>query len=108
MATTRRETPPRSTVQRMDALQRANQVRAKRAKLKKDLKRRRESVDGYILAPPDYVKTMKIIDLVMAAPKIGRVKAYKVLQKTRISPSKTIAGLTDRQRSEIVTLLRES
>lgn len=98
--------PERTEEQRMDALQRANQVRAKRARLKKDLKTGKEPMAGFIMAPPDYIKTMKVIDLVLAAPKIGRVKGYKVLQKTRISPSKTIGGLTNRQRSEIVTVLR--
>jgi hypothetical protein len=33
------------------------------------------------------------------------VKANKVLQQCRISPSKTIGGLSERQRSELVSLL---
>jgi hypothetical protein len=34
------------------------------------------------------------------------VKANKVLQQCRISPSKTIGGLSERQRDELVSLLR--
>jgi hypothetical protein len=34
------------------------------------------------------------------------VKANKVLQQCRISPSKTIGGLSERQRNELVSLLR--
>jgi hypothetical protein len=34
------------------------------------------------------------------------VKANKVLQQCRISPSKTIGGLSERQRTELVGLLR--
>jgi hypothetical protein len=34
------------------------------------------------------------------------VKANKVLTQCRISPSKTIGGLSQRQRAELVALLR--
>jgi hypothetical protein len=44
--------------------------------------------------------------MLLAVPKYGRVKANKVLQQVRISPSKTIGGLSDRQRTELVALLR--
>jgi len=39
-------------------------------------------------------------------PKYGRVKVNKVLQQCRISPSKTIGGLSQRQRTELVSMLR--
>ena len=45
--------------------------------------------------------------MLLAVPKYGRVKANKVLQTCRISPSKTIGGLSDRQRTELVSLLRK-
>jgi hypothetical protein len=45
-------------------------------------------------------------DMLLAVPKYGRVKANKVLQQCRISPSKTIGGLSERQRTELVGLLR--
>ena len=37
--------------------------------------------------------------------KYGRVKVNKILTTCRISPSKTIGGLSERQRSELVSLL---
>ena len=55
---------------------------------------------------PDYLETAKVFDMLLAVPKYGRVKANKVLQQVRISPSKTIGGLSDRQRTELVALLR--
>jgi hypothetical protein len=39
-------------------------------------------------------------------PKYGRVKVNKLLTQCKVSPSKTIGGLSQRQRSELVTLLR--
>jgi hypothetical protein len=98
--------PERSLLQRMDALQRANEIRTRRAQLKKDLKGGRVSIHTLLREPPDFVETAKVFDMLLAVPKYGRVKANKVLQQCRISPSKTIGGLSERQRSELVSLLR--
>jgi hypothetical protein len=98
--------PERSLVQRMEALQRANEIRTKRAQLKRDLKGGRHSIHQLLLQPPDYVETAKVFDMLLAVPKYGRVKANKILQQCRISPSKTIGGLSERQRAELVSLLR--
>jgi len=38
-------------------------------------------------------------------PMIGRVKANAMLRRANVSPSKTIAGLSDRQRRELLALL---
>jgi hypothetical protein len=98
--------PERSLVQRMDALQRANQIRTRRAQLKRDLKGGRVSIHELLLDPPDYVETAKVFDMLLAVPKYGRVKVNKILNVCRISPSKTIGGLSQRQRTELVALLR--
>jgi hypothetical protein len=98
--------PERSLLQRMDALQRANQIRTRRAQLKKDLKAGRVSIQTLLLDPPEYVLTAKVFDMLLAVPKYGRVKVNKVLQQCRISPSKTIGGLSQRQRTELVGQLR--
>ena len=44
--------------------------------------------------------------MILAVPKYGRVKANKILTQCRISPSKTIGGLSQRQRGELVSQLR--
>src|ERR671932_1937730 len=98
--------PERSLIQRMDALQRANEIRTRRAQLKKDLKAGRVSIQALLLDPPEYVLTAKVFDMLLAVPKYGRVKVNKVLVQCRISPSKTIGGLSERQRSELVGQLR--
>ncbi len=98
--------PQRSLTQRLDALERANEVRTKRAALKRDLKGGRKSINALLLDPPDYVETAKVFDMLLAVPKYGRVKVNKLLTQCRISPSKTIGGLSQRQRDELVTLMR--
>ena len=98
--------PERSLQQRMDALSRANEIRTRRAQLKRDLKAGRTSIHDLLLEPPEYVETAKVFDMLLAVPKYGRVKVNKILTQCRISPSKTIGGLSERQRSELVAQLR--
>jgi len=98
------QAPRRSLDQRMDALQRANDIRVKRARLKKDLKLGRAHIEDILRDPPDYVATAKVLDMLMAVPKFGQVKAKRYLNQCRIAESKTIGGLSERQRAELVGL----
>ena len=98
--------PVRSLDQRMDALKRANDVRVRRAKLKKDLKEGKVKIEQILGNPPEYVSTAKVIDILMAVPKFGRVKAARFLNTCRISQSKTVGGLSDRQRTELIELFQ--
>ena len=98
------QAPARSLDQRMEALKRANDIRVRRAQLKKDLKDGTVQIDGILLDPPEYVSTAKVFDMLMAVPKFGRVKAARLLNQCRISQSKTVGGLSERQRAELVSL----
>jgi S13-like protein len=98
--------PERSLDQRMEALRRANDIRTKRAQLKRDLKAGKVKIQTLLLDPPEYVQTAKVFDMVLAVPKFGRVKTNRILNLCRISPSKTIGGLSQRQRNELVNQLR--
>ncbi|MFN2612177.1 MAG: integration host factor, actinobacterial type [Solirubrobacterales bacterium] len=98
--------PKRSLDQRMEALRRANGIRTQRAKLKRDLKAGRVNIRTLLLDPPEYVETAKVFDMLLAVPKYGRVKTNRILNQCRISPSKTIGGLSERQRKELVTQLQ--
>ena len=98
--------PERTHEQRMRALNRANEIRSKRAQLKRDLKAGKAKIESLLLDPPEYVMSAKAFDMMLAVPKYGRVKANKILTQCRISPSKTIGGLSQRQRGELVSQLR--
>src|ERR687897_3926335 len=101
---TQAQAPLRSLDQRMEALRRANEIRVRRAQLKKDLKDGRVRVEQILRKPPDYVETAKVFDILMAVPKFGRVKAARFLNQCRISQSKTVGGLSERQRAELIGL----
>ena len=91
----------------MEALKRANDIRVRRAQLKRDLKDGRAQVEVILVNPPEYVETAKVFDILMAVPKFGRVKAARLLNQCRISQSKTVGGLSERQRGELVNLFHQ-
>ena len=101
---TQAQAPLRSLDQRMEALKWANDIRVRRAKLKKDLKDGQVQIEAILMDPPEYVSTAKVFDMLMAVPKFGRVKAARLLNHCRISQSKTVGGLSERQRAELIGL----
>lgn len=102
---TRTTTPERSLEQRRDALRRANRIRTFRAMKKREIKRRQADGRLVLLDPPPEMATMKVYELLVTLPKVGRVKANRALTSCRISPSKTLGGLTARQRDELARTL---
>lgn len=100
------ETPDRSPSQRLEALKLANAVRTERATLKRDLKAGKVRIETVLADPPECVHSAKVADIMLAVPRYGRVKVSKILQRCRISPSKTVIGLSERQRNELIDALR--
>jgi len=104
VAKTQAQAPARSLDQRMEALRRANDIRVRRAQLKKDLKLGRVQIEQILSNPPEFVSTAKVFDMLMAVPKFGRVKAAPFLNQCRISQSKTVGCLSERQRAALIGL----
>jgi hypothetical protein len=99
------QTPERSQQQRMDALRRANDIRSERARVKERLRNGELVISTVLVDPPCCVHTAKVLDLLLAVPKYGRVKANRLLERCRVSPAKTVNGLTPRQRKELLDML---
>lgn len=108
--------PERSLAQRMSALANANATRTARKALKAVLKRdayldvlidviaNPQSAGVHIDDPPpfDWTSSWKLSELLVSAHHVGPWKARKLLEHRRISPSKTIGGLSPRQRDELL------
>lgn len=97
----------------MEALERANDIRTKRANFKKQMKAattkdksKGKAVEA-ILEPPPFMESMKVFDLLMSTRGFGRVKTNKYLQRLTISPSKTLGGLSQRQRTVLAGAVRD-
>ena len=54
----------------MEALARANDIRSRRAQLKRDLKAGRQPIHELLLEPPEYLETAKVFDLLLAVPEV--------------------------------------
>jgi len=90
---------------RMIALRQANQVGGLRAKLKQDLRKGTVRLEQILATGTDYLDGAEVFDLLVAVPKIGPVKAAHLLTIARISPAKTVAALSERQRARLIELL---
>jgi hypothetical protein len=101
---TRVDAPVRSEGQRLEALDRANFVRTYRAGVKRELKRGDRSIRAVLIDEDDDLNlaTMKVASALLATPGYGRVMVNKILSNARISQSKTLGGLSQRQRFELV------
>ena len=98
--------PARSLEQRLFALQRANEIRLGRAQLKKELAAGRCRIDDLLVETPALARDAKVYDLLLAVPKLGRARVSKLLRHCRISEAKTLGGLSERQRAELIVALR--
>lgn len=100
-------TPPtRLRAQRIEALERANAVRLARARMKVALREGRADVARLVADPPAHFETMKVVELLLAVPRIGPWRVSKMMRGLSISQSKTLGGLSDRQRDGLAALLR--
>jgi hypothetical protein len=100
--------PDRSYEQRMSALARANEIRFARARLKKALKAGDYTPATVLFSLQyDWLHKMRVEQVLLATPTLGRVKVARALNSCRISPSKTIEGMTERQREELLSYLAE-
>ena len=107
MAGERSERAPAQPLdQRLRALRQANVIRSRRAALKKDLASGRVRIEDVLARPPAYAKTAKAHDLLLAVPKVGPARVARLLSRCRIAPSKTVGGMTERQRGELIELFR--
>jgi hypothetical protein len=98
--------PPRSAEQRLRALAKANQVRSARAQLKRDLAASSVELARILADPPPCAQTARVRELLVAVPGIGPARASRALFHCRIAEAKTIAGLSGRQRAELINLLK--
>ena len=97
--------PGRTDQQRSEALVRANEVRSARRHLKEQLKQGEVKLAPLIADCPLFLATARISELLLALPRYGPGKVGRLLSACRVNPSKTIAGLTARQRRELVEAL---
>jgi hypothetical protein len=94
-----------AAAQHMQALQRATAVRVARAELKRDVEQGAVSVAEVILNPPWEAASMTIAELLSSQRYWGTIRSRKFLAGIAMPETKTIASMTERQRSLLATMV---
>lgn len=96
---------PPSPGLRLEALNRASDMRMRRAQLKRDLIRGRVAMRTILLDPPECVEGARLFDMLLAIPRCGRVRATKLLAQCSIPATATVGALSQRQRECLINHL---
>jgi hypothetical protein len=95
--------PPLSPEQRAAALEKAAAARRARAALKVRLKNSGTSLAAVLAEgdSDDVIGKMKVVAVLEALPRVGKVKAQQIMDELEISPSRRVRGLGAKQREAL-------
>lgn len=93
--------------QRLQALQRANQVRIARAAVKHLIAAGEISVIEAIVGDSPEIERMAVIELLLSQPGWGYARCRGLLMAVPLSESKTVGSMTARQRTLLSALLAD-
>jgi hypothetical protein len=88
------------------ALERANEIRRARARLKRRIGADQLSVAEVILDPPVEARRWPVVELLASQRQWGGAKCSKFLVHNRVSEVKPVGELTERQRRLLAAQLR--
>ena len=91
--------------QYMRALERANEVRLARARLKRRVAFGEVDVAEVILDYPWETHSMAVADLLMSQRRWGQTRCRKLLAQIPMSENKTVGSMTDRQRHALAAMV---
>ncbi len=96
-------TPPQLTPeQRASALAKAAEARAARAEIKARLKNSSLSLSEALASDDSNVGKLKVVSLLEALPKVGKVKARQVMSDIGIADNRRVQGLGSQQRQALL------
>lgn len=90
----------------MAALRAANEIRVRRARMKRDLRDGTVSAVELAERPPEWLTTMKVTDFLDSLPQMGPTRRRRLMVACRIADTKTLGYITDRQRYVLLVALR--
>jgi hypothetical protein len=100
--------PAARGVQRMQALQRANEVRLARAAVKHQIASGQMSVIEAIVSGSSEIERMAVIELLLSQRSWGYARSRGLLMAVPLSEAKTVGAMTARQRRLLATLLEDN
>ncbi|MCY4036395.1 MAG: integration host factor, actinobacterial type [bacterium] len=98
------EPPQLTTEQRQKALEKAGEVRRRRAEVKAKLKMRSMSLSELLdqAETDEVVAGTKVLAILESLPGMGKIRARKMMEEIGIADSRRIRGLGDQQRASLL------
>ncbi|HHV63083.1 MAG TPA: integration host factor [Firmicutes bacterium] len=88
------------------ALEKAQEMRSKRAQLRQSLKQGKITLEKILNHPEDdVVSKMRVAYLLESLPRIGRVRTRKIMEEIGIHESRRVQGLGVRQKEALLKRL---
>ena len=94
--------PTLTPEQRQEALAKAAVARRKRAEVKAELKSGKRSLGDILKKTDDTVGKMKVSNVLESLPRVGKVRARKLMEKLDISASRRVRGLGAKQKDALL------
>lgn len=91
--------------QAASALERANEIRVKRAQLKRDIHADKQVAVEILLDPPEWCRSMKVTALLTAIPQFGQMRVDRVMRASGVPRAKRLGKLSVTQRLDLVDAL---
>ena len=101
-------TPPQLTPeQREAALAKAAAARAARADIKARLKNQSLTLAEALSSDDDNIAKLKVVSMLESLPKVGKVKASRIMEEIGIADNRRVQGLGAQQRAALLERLSE-
>jgi hypothetical protein len=96
--------PPLSDEQRQQARHAATQARRRRAEVKQALRTGQQTLADVLAAAEhdDVIAHAKVVDVLKALPRVGAVRAARVMERLDIAPNRRLRGLGKHQSAALV------
>jgi hypothetical protein len=97
--------PPLSDEQRQQARHAATEARRRRADVKKALRTGEQTLAQVLEAAErdDVIAHTKVVDVLKSLPRVGAVRAGKVMERLEIAPNRRLRGLGKHQTAALVS-----
>ena len=94
--------PKMTDEQRAAALEKAKEARAKRAKLKEDIKSGKLTLTKVLNSDDEITKKTKVLQILVSLPGVGKVTAQKAMEEIGIAENRRIGGLGSAQKEKLI------
>lgn len=91
----------------MQQLEHAKEIRSKRSALKRHMRSGTTALSWVLRADKGYVQTMALRQILIATPKIGKVKVDRLLAALNFSPTVQLQHVSMQRREEVLDYIAE-